>query len=99
MIQSSGHTNPKDNARPEPKNISPPVQCRTCSGQFYIFDMPGHPDDQEVFACGVMLENMRENGSRPFPCAYRQAPALSAIIDAENYGDALRAVKERRARG
>lgn len=66
-----------------PINISPPVQCRTCEGQFYIFDCPGHPDDGEPFACGVMMENIRINGSRPFACAYRKAPALSPIIDAE----------------
>ncbi len=70
-------------ARQNPKYVSPPAQCKTCIGQFYIFEMPGHPDDGEVFACGIMLENVRENGNRPFPCSYRQTPEIAPIIDAE----------------
>jgi hypothetical protein len=38
-----------------------PVRCRECVKNFQEFNAAGHPDDGQVFACGMMAEAMRES--------------------------------------
>lgn len=46
-----------------------PMICRKCNDREYIFSMPGHPDDGQVFQCGIKEENKRD-GTMMFYCPY-----------------------------
>lgn len=60
-------TSPLKIARPIPKNISHPVLCQWCEGEYHIQE--DGPDAGRLFSCGIMVENL-ENGNRAFACPY-----------------------------
>jgi hypothetical protein len=82
-----------------PLNVSNPPQCQRCTGEYEVFNMPGHPDNGVEFACGIMVEN-RDNGCMMFSCPYfkdsldlSRARILHEIIDADKANEALRLVR------
>ena len=60
-------TSPIEIARPTVKNITHPVLCQWCEGEYHIQE--DGPDAGRLFTCGIMVENL-ENGVRVFACPY-----------------------------
>jgi hypothetical protein len=57
-----------------------PALCMRCKDEYFIFKMPGHPDDGRLLACGIMLENIRE-GCMDFACCYFTEVSMTRVDD------------------
>lgn len=75
-------TAPSTIARITPKKVSHPALCTYCVDQYRTFTLPGHQDDGERVACGLMIDNMNA-GIFTFPCAYFNKKPIAPIIDGE----------------
>ena len=70
----------------ESKTLSQhPVLCQRCKDEYTIQE--DGPDAGEQFACGIMMENIRE-GCMSFTCPYFK-PSIAPIIDSETANAAL----------
>jgi len=69
----------------ENKNIPHPALCMRCKGEYAIQE--DGPDAGKLFACGIMMENIRE-GCMSFTCPYFK-PSIAPIIDSETANAAL----------
>ena len=69
----------------ENKTLSHPALCQRCDGEYAI--QPDGPDAGRLFACGIMMENIRE-GCMSFACPYFK-PSIAPIIDSETANAAL----------
>jgi len=68
-----------------PFTLSHPALCQRCDGECHI--QPDGPDAGRLFACGIMMENIRE-GCMSFACPYFK-PSIAPIIDSETANAAL----------
>jgi hypothetical protein len=63
---------------PTEKPCPHPALCMRCDGEYYI--QPDGPDAGKLFACGIMLENIRE-GCMDFACCYFTEVSMTRVDD------------------
>ena len=62
----------------ENKTLSHPALCQRCDGEYAI--QPDGPDAGRLFACGIMMENIRE-GCMSFACPYFAEVPMTRVND------------------
>jgi len=83
---------PIENCTSLNKKVSHPLRCQLCDGEYHLQE--DGPDAGEVFACGIMRENM-ECGNMWFYCPYFKHKTFHQveILDADECNKALRLVR------
>ena len=85
---------PIENCTSLNKKVSNPFLCMVCEDEYYLFRMPGHPDDGELMACGIMVEN-RQAGNALVSCPYFKHKTFHQVevLDADECNKTLRLVR------